>query len=139
MTPTGLAFSLDNKYAFVANEASRTVSVIDVESRETIKNITVGERPSHIEVSPWNGKVYVTVAGMGDVAVIDNESLEIISSINIGREHRPHGITFIPNGRYAYVTNQGSNSVSLIKLIGKKSGAGKVISTIPVGRFPGSI
>ena len=139
MTPTGLAFSLDNKYAFVANEASRTVSVIDVESRETIKNITVGERPSHIEVSPWNGKVYVTVAGMGDVAVIDIESLEVINSISIGREHRPHGIIFIPNGRYAYVTNQGSNTVSLIKLIGKKSGAGKVITSIPVGRFPGSI
>jgi YVTN family beta-propeller protein len=138
-TPMGLAFSLDNSRAFVANTASGTVSVIDVAKREVLKNITVGERPSHIEVSPLNGMVYVTVEGMGEVVVIDSTSLEVVNSINIGRGYRPHGILFNPNGRYAYITNQGNNSLSLIELSGIDSSRGRVISEIPVGRFPGSI
>ena len=140
LAPMGLAFSLNNKYAFVGNMASGSVSVIDVEKRKVIKTIPVGKRPNQIEVSSFTGKAYVALAGPGEVAVIDEVSLEVIDRISLGGERGAHGIRFNPTGQYAYITNQGSHSVSLIKLEGGEySSSGHVVSIIPVGRFPSCI
>lgn len=138
LQPMGLAFSKDKKYAFVSNMASGTVSVINLEQRKVVRNISVGNRPIDIEVSKWSRKAYVTVAGEGTVKVIDPVSLRVIGRIDLGEERGAHGILLNPTGRYAYVTNQDSNSVSLLQLE-FNGGGGQVISTIPVGRFPGCI
>ncbi len=138
LQPMGLAFSKDKKYAFVSNSGSGTVSVINLEQRKVIKNISVGNRPIDIEVSKWSRKAYVAVAGEGNVKVIDPVSLKVIGIINLGEERGAHGILLNPTGRYAYVTNQDSNSVSLLQLE-YTGGGGQVVTTIPVGRFPGCI
>jgi YVTN family beta-propeller protein len=46
----------------------------------------------------------------------------------------PHWIALTPDGRTAYVTNEGSNDVSVVDL-----GTNKVTATIPVGNAPRKI
>jgi YVTN family beta-propeller protein len=53
----------------------------------------------------------------------------IIDSISVGTN--PIDIAVLPNGEYAYVTNTGSDNVSVIRLSDKT-----VITTIPVGSGP---
>jgi YVTN family beta-propeller protein len=72
----------------------------------------------------------------GSVLVLDASTLETKVTIAVGDE--PAEVTFTPDGRYAFVANGGSDSVSVIDASSKM-----VVSTIevgetPVGAWPGS-
>src|SRR5208283_2426515 len=53
----------------------------------------------------------------------------VIATITVGTE--PDGVAVTPNGDYVYVTNSGSDSVSVIS-----TASNSVTATIPVGGYP---
>ncbi|MGH3534155.1 MAG: YncE family protein, partial [Pseudonocardiaceae bacterium] len=53
-------------------------------------------------------------------------------TIPVGKN--PRDIVWAPDGRFAYVVNEGSNSVSVID-----AGTNQVTATIPTGASPSSI
>jgi len=77
-------------------------------------------------------RAYVTNINADKVSVIDAKSNRVVASISVGR--RPIHIAFTPNGRLAYVTNNGKpfdhvpDSVSVID-----TATSSVLTTITVG------
>ncbi len=68
--PFGVAVSPTSGYAFVANNASGTVSVINPSTNVVTATIAVGTGPFGVAVDPGTGAVYVTNGGESTVSVI---------------------------------------------------------------------
>jgi YVTN family beta-propeller protein len=99
-----------------------TLVVIRTQDFSVIDNIAVEAGSYDVAVSPDSKYVYVS-SGNGKVSIIrvfDNSNL--VETVNVGSQ--PKGLAATPDGRYLYVANYGSNSVSVITL------ATKAVATI---------
>jgi len=93
--------------AYITNNNSNTVSVIDTATNTVTGSITVGSNPFGVSVSRDGSKVYVT-AGPG-VSVIDAATNSVIGSpIIVGNNS---GVAVTPDGSKVYVTQNNSNTV----------------------------
>jgi YVTN family beta-propeller protein len=111
----------------VANSGGNTVSVIDANTNTKIKDITVGERPSHM--MQYNiDEIYVVNSNNRTVSVINRNNYHV-ENIRVGSD--PEGIAFGP--RTAFVANSGNNTVSAIDVITHN------VTNIHVGRNPFAI
>jgi YVTN family beta-propeller protein/VCBS repeat-containing protein len=128
--PQRVAFSPDGSFAYVTNQGSGTVSVIDTATHTVIDadpatpvvdSYLVGGAPYGVAFSPDGGFAYVTNANGNTVSVIDtathtvidtNPATPAVDRISVGS--LPYGVAFSPNGGFAYVTNGGSDTVSVI-------------------------
>ena len=136
---------------FVADEGSDTLTVIDAASFKKLATIPVGRGPHNVQLSPDGKRAWVTTngergsgakdehaghgnahepaSGQGQIWGIDTETHAVVAKHAVGLH--PAHVVLTPNGRYAYVTNGGENTVSVIELP-----AGKLAATIPVGAYP---
>ncbi|MFB5624561.1 MAG: YncE family protein, partial [Nitrosopumilus sp.] len=124
-TPKGVKIHPTKDIAFVANENSGTIGVIDLETWELTKEIPVGKIPHNIVFHPNGITAYVTIQGGDEIAIIDVSSLTKTDSIPVGT--LPHNLDITPDGKHLFVTNIGTNDVAVIDLIDKK-----IIKRIPV-------
>jgi YVTN family beta-propeller protein len=123
------AFTPDGTKAYVTNQNSHAISVIDGVTDKIIQTISVGFKPSFIAIMPDGTKAYVTNQGSGSVSVIDVLSDKVITSIEVGK--KPYFIALLPDGSKAYVTNVFSNTISVID-----TQVDRVIETLKVGDTP---
>ncbi|GAA1007162.1 serine/threonine-protein kinase [Streptomyces thermogriseus] len=131
--PEGVAVSPDGRRAYVTNERSSSVSVIDTATNKVDRTIPVGSFPKGVEVSPDGHRAYVANLGSGSVSVIDTAANKVDSTIPVGRQ--PDGVAVSPgDGSRVYVTNGRSDSVSVID-----TATNKVDRTIPVGSSPAGV
>lgn len=102
-------------YAYVANEGSNSVSVIDVSTNVVTSTIPVGNVPVPIAITPDGSYVYVGNEGDNTISVISvamNEVIKTIEGLPIGDE--PGGMAITPNGEYLYVAG-GNTVVTVVK------------------------
>jgi len=118
-TPKGVKIHPDGNLAFVANENSGTISVIDVDSLTVTKEIEVGKIPHNIRFTSQGGDTaYITLQGEDKVVVIDVGNLEVTDYIAV--EKLPHNLDLSPDDRYLYTANIGTSDVAVIDLENKK-------------------
>ena len=67
--------------------------------------------------------------GPGRAGIIDTSGDTVAGTVTVGKT--PHWVGSSSDGTLAYVTNEGSNDVSVVQLAGRK-----VVATIPVGNAP---
>jgi YVTN family beta-propeller protein len=121
------AFALN---AYITNETSDNVSVIDTATNTVIATIPVGVGPFGAAVTPDGTKVYITNLSSNNVTVIDTATnTVIVPSIPVGPG--PVGVIVTPDSSKVYVTNFADSSVSVIK-----TATNTVIKTITVGPQP---
>jgi len=130
--PIGVAVSPDGRYTYVTNNGNSTLSIIDTVTHVVVGSTNVGTGPIGVAVTP-NGKyVYVTSPGpimnnngfVGNtVSVINAATNALVGSITVGTG--PIGIALTPDGKFAYVGNNGSDVVSVIN-----TAANTVVSSI---------
>jgi YVTN family beta-propeller protein len=128
-SPNHLALSADGRRAYVANQSTGSVSILDVTERKVIGEIPVGPHPSHIAVSPDGRNLLVTSVHDSTLEIVDLEEMRVVRSIATGWE--PYGVSFSADAERIYVANSLSNTVSVID-----AASGVVHSEIPVGRSP---
>ncbi len=116
-------------FAYVANNLSNAVSVIDIPSSFPVTTINVGSGPLALAVSPNGNQVYVANLSSNNVSVIDTASSSVVATIPV--QSGANGVAFTPDGTAAYVTNFGSNSVSVIDTASQT-----VVATVPVQSNP---
>ena len=64
------------------------------ESGNVIKDIFVGESPSHVMTAPAGtneGRIFLAINGEEQVTVVDPDTLEVIQQISTGPRSHPHG------------------------------------------------
>jgi YVTN family beta-propeller protein len=129
--------------AYVANNASSTVSVIDPATQVEVAVIQVPGQPGGVAVRPDGERVYVTLpgdvsnlfsvftqGGSNAVAVIDpTVDPPTVTTIPVGS--RPTGMVASPDGRWVYVANTASHTISVIDAQSQT-----VSDTFPAGLFP---
>lgn len=126
------------EYAYVTNQGSATVTVLDVVNVRLDRELPVGPNPVAVAASPTRNEVYVLNAGVedgqgsisqGSISVIDCEHNAVVATIAVGRD--PDSIDVDAKGKLAYVANRGSNSVSVVDLEARR-----VVAQIGVGEQP---
>src|SRR5438128_8196285 len=100
--------------AYVSNEKSNTVSVIDTASWTVIKTIKVGQRPRGIEFSRDGKSVMVAVGDDDTIQVIDTATQQVVDSLPSGPD--PELFTQDAAGKILYVANENDNTVTVIDL-----------------------
>jgi YVTN family beta-propeller protein len=111
------------EFAYIANSASNTVTVLDLVYLRTDRTLRVGEHPSAVALNPVNAEVYVlnsqTGSATGTVSVIDTSNNQVTATIPVHRN--PVALSVERTGRRAFVANSGSNTISVIDLAARRT------------------
>ena len=127
--PETLAITQNGPFAYVANNGSDTVSVINIPTGQVSDSILVGSGPWGTAISPDQTQVYVTNNQGNNVSVINAASGSVVATIPV--QSSPLGVSFTPDGKEVYVVNGSSNTVSVIN-----PATQTVITTVPVQNSP---
>src|SRR5215213_10120724 len=109
------AFALGPAHAFMAyvsNEKSNSVSVIDTASWKVVRTIKVGQRPRGIELTRDQRHVLVAVGDDDTIQMIDARTFKIVGTLPSG----PDPESFVQDlaGKILYVANENDNTVTII-------------------------
>jgi YVTN family beta-propeller protein len=131
-TPLNMALHPDGKEIYIACEASHTVIVVNVQTRQKVAEIPVGHHPTDVTFSPDGERAYVSNRLDDTISVIDVSDHKVIATIAVGDE--PHGLLTDTSGKYLYVLNTSSDSISLIDTTALKE-----IKRLSASRSPWSL
>jgi YVTN family beta-propeller protein/VCBS repeat-containing protein len=134
-TPTGVSpigVVVVGTKAYVANQSSNSVSVIDTSTKTVVKTISVGYAPTGVAAAPDQTKVYVANGWSNTVSVIDTATNTVTATIAVGSG--PVAVAVSNDGSRLYVANASGNSVSVVNTATRA-----VISTVAVGAFPNGV
>ena len=98
--------------AYVSNEKSNTVSVIDTDKLEVVKTIKVGQRPRGIAVTRDGKSVIVAVGDDDTIQIVDTKTKEVAGNLPSGPD--PEFFAFGPGGKHLYVANENNNTVTIV-------------------------
>ena len=122
------------EFAYVANGASNTVSVLDLVYLRQDRTLQVGTNPTGLAVNPVKNEVYAVntqpASPSGSISVINTDSNHVAATIPVGRA--PYFLSVDATGQRAFVANSGSNSVSMIDLDQRR-----VLAVAGTGEQPG--
>lgn len=111
--PNGVAVSPDGQLAYVTNEGSRTVSVIDTGTNEVTATIGVGPAPVTVAFTD-DGRALVVNRGSMTVSVINVATSALQSTVPLGGDLG--AIAVARDGRTAYITGGDANLLYTINL-----------------------
>jgi YVTN family beta-propeller protein len=115
--PVGVAFNPAGTRAYVANNFSDTITVIDpAASHGVLDTILAEPGPFGLAITPDGNQLWVTNCCADTVSVIDiqADANVFIDSLDMGLFSGPEGISIDPLGRFAYVAKVGANEVAII-------------------------
>jgi len=100
--------------AYVSNEKSNTISIIDTAERKVVGTIKVGQRPRGIAITKDQKYVLVAVGDDDTIQMIDTTSNKVVDTLPSGPD--PELFTDDPSGRILYVANENDNTVTIIDI-----------------------
>jgi YVTN family beta-propeller protein len=113
----GAVASPDGRRLYISSEAEQTLHVVDGQTLQTVKQISLSGRPNNISVSRDGRRVYVgIVSSPGAVDVIDTMSLERVKSIPT--KGGIHNVYVTPDGKFIVA---GSIAGKLMTVIDQKT------------------
>jgi DNA-binding beta-propeller fold protein YncE len=126
--PDGIAVNRKTNTVYVSDYHSQSLYMIDGATNEIIGTVTPFFSAQRVEVDEERNAVYVTTHGDG-LVVMDGKSLQIRNRIGVGQF--PGGVALNPSNSLLYVSNGGSNSISVIRVSEEKEWQ----TTYAVGKF----
>ena len=123
--------SPDQNALYVTIPDEDAIAVIDTRTRKVIQTIAMekGARPGRILWQPESRRLWVGLDGTGQVAALDGEGHRWLKSITVGAGL--HTLTTVLDGRFMYVTNSQSDTVSVVDTQSMAS-----VASVPVGKTP---
>ena len=126
--PRDPEFSYDGKALYFTLAGVNAVQVLDPQTDRIVATVPTGASP-HI-AAYFRGAPAATavVQGPGELLLFDPATNAPVRTVAVGKQ--PHWVAASADGKRAYVTNEGSNDLSVVDLT-----TGQV-TTIPVGNAP---
>lgn len=97
--PTSVALWPDSGYALVTQTGRDSLGFLDLEKKQIVDAIRVGDEPAGIVVQ--GDVAFVTLSGEDRVARVDLSARAVTGTIDVG--HDPRAMTLSPDGRTLYV------------------------------------
>jgi YVTN family beta-propeller protein len=94
--PRCVAVSPDDRFAFVTNGISATVSVVNLVQDRVVKTIKVGTEPRGCALTADGSLLYVANHTEGTVSIIDTASLTVAGTVQVGG--RPFALAITDTG-----------------------------------------
>ncbi len=106
----------ETSLAYVSNEESGTVTVIDRLSGEVVASVLAGGSPRGMAIARNRGLLFTANGESNSVSVIDirNQQLREVIALDFGDS--PEALCLSRGETTLYTANQGSNSVTVIEL-----------------------
>ncbi|MFN7277874.1 MAG: beta-propeller fold lactonase family protein, partial [Betaproteobacteria bacterium] len=98
--------------AYVANEKSGTISIIDTATDEVVGSIKAGTKPRGQAVGADGRTLYVSDQPANALLVVDLEKRAVAGTIDLGES--PEGVSRSPDGKWVVVAVEMSNSAAFI-------------------------
>jgi YVTN family beta-propeller protein len=97
--------------AFVANEASNTVAVVNLASLQVIRSIAVAPQPVEVAARPGSRELYA-LSGSGVLSVILYRELRVTNTIRIGAS--ASNLVFAPDGGLAVALDRHTQELVFV-------------------------
>jgi YVTN family beta-propeller protein len=137
--PLAVAFTPDGSSAYVTNQSSRTLSVIDTTTNTVVNTISLGtDSPQYLAMAqPPSGNLLYVSTSNGPVYLLSTVNDNILTTIQV--PGNTTGMALTPDGNHLYVdvaTLDGNYSMSVID-----TSHSRVVATIPEnqGDAPGEL
>jgi YVTN family beta-propeller protein len=118
--PIRIATTRDRLKAFISDNHTASISVLDTVARTKVATIPVGNAPGETTITPNGSQLWVVhqVAVPGDpnhspVEVIDTATNQVITTVLIPGQGAK-ALLFSADGRFAYIANNTAGEVDLI-------------------------
>ena len=143
--PHEMAVSPDGKFAYItdngvmrieiAGKGGNTVSIVDVPGRRRVNTIKLDQyfRPHGIDLDPTTNRLAITVENPDQFLLLDIRDRRILRAYDT-KGKTPHMVRFGPTkggAQYAYVSNSGSGTLSVVQLA-----TGGEMKVLPSGDRP---
>ena len=126
--PRDIESAYDGRAVYFTIAGENAVQVLDPRSDQIVGRVPTGASPHIANLFRGAPAATVVVQGPGELMLFDPSSLAALRSIAVGRQ--PHWVAASGDGRTLYVTNEGSNDLTIVDLV---SGATRAV---PVGNAP---
>jgi DNA-binding beta-propeller fold protein YncE len=127
-----IVISNDNRFAFISNRESETVSIVDVGKLAKVNEVKVGPGPDSMALSALSKALYVAGEIDGTITVIDEKSQQVIARMKTKPGAR--SIRFAPGGRYGFLLNTKESMVNIFD-----AASNRMIHEVKVGKSPDQI
>ena len=116
--------------AYVANESSNSVTVVDADSLHVLATIDARNHATHDLALSRDGRfLLATNLAPGRLSVIDTTAMETVGSVYTGA--RAHVVAFTNDERQAWIANIAQDNVSIVDI-----GTLRIVGTLPTGKGP---
>jgi YVTN family beta-propeller protein len=126
--PTDVTVDAAGNYAYVTNQFSSNIGVIDLGTNTQVATIPVSGDPFRVRLSPDGSSLFVT-GNADSLFIIDVQSREVTGRLGIGLD--ANGLAIERTGSRLYVSNQSDGTISEVDLTNNT-----VARTITVGGHP---
>jgi YVTN family beta-propeller protein len=120
--------SPDGRWLLATNNDNGTVTVVDLQKRQAVREISVGAKPEGVTWIGAGPRAAATLYRDGAVVFFDAQTAEVGKKLKVSAE--PYGIVADLQGQRAWVTHEYPGTVSEIDLQGEK-----VVREFPAGAF----
>jgi YVTN family beta-propeller protein len=128
--PAGLAAgSAADRKLYVANTAGDTLSVVDLDRQEVLREIEIGKHPHGLALSPDHRRIYCSVESARAIHVLDTSTDKIVA--RVPTTGVPNQLAATPDGRWVYVAIHDKGTADIIDVRQVK-----VAMTLDIGSRP---
>ena len=131
-------------FAYVTNQGSHDVSVIDLASQKVIATVPVGRSPAGVVASSRAGRVFVSNPDSKTISVIDMHTQTVVETLAAG--DGPVGIDAAPDGARIYAADWFRDRLLVFAAVPADPSAGlaassrhTLVASIAVGKAPAGV
>jgi YVTN family beta-propeller protein len=96
-------------FAYITNQGSHDVSVVDLASQQVVATVPVGRSPAGVVAASASGRVYVSNPDSHSISVIDMRSQRVVATLPAGQG--PVGMDASADGRLLFVADWYANQL----------------------------
>ena len=114
---------------YVANTATNSLSLIDLDRQEVVRELQIGQHPHGLALSPDQSVIYCSVESERAIKFIDTATDQVTTTVRTTGV--PNQLATTPDGRWVYVAINDTGKADVIDVR-----RGKVFKTLDVGARP---
>ncbi len=133
--PDAVAYDALDGLVYVADAGSANLTVIRPASDTVTGSIALGPgaQPTALAADPGTGELFAALGGTaGKIDIFAPPNATFFAAVRVGDD--PDGLCYDPLNGYVYVSNAGSDNLSVLNATDRA-----LVGTIPAGAEPGAI